>query len=109
MAVLINGDTYSAAEFFGAALSDFGVAKLVGQPTTGKGHFQKAFKLSDGSAVSISIGKYRTPNGVNLTDVGLTPDIPVEVDAETYQNIYLGMVSPEEDPQIQAAIVALSE
>lgn len=109
MAVLINGDSYSAAEFFGAALREYGVAKLVGQPTTGKGHFQTSFKLSDGSAAVISIGKYCTPNGVSLSNVGLTPDVTVEIDAETYQNIYFGMIPPEEDPQIQAAVAALSE
>ena len=107
MVVLINGDSYSAAEFFGAALSEYGVAKLVGQNTTGKGHFQTSFKLSDGSAVVLSIGKYCTPNGVSLSDVGLTPDILIEVDEQTYQNIYYGAVDPEEDPQVQAAVAAL--
>ncbi len=109
MAVLVNGDSYSAAEFFGAALSEYGVATLVGQPTTGKGHFQTSFKLSDGSAAVISIGKYCTPNGVSLSDVGLTPDILVEVDDQTYQNIYFGILTPEEDPQVQAAVAALSD
>ena len=107
MAVLINGSSYSAAEFFAAALGEYGVAKLVGQPTTGKGHFQSTFELSDGSAVVISIGKYCTPNGVSLTDVGLTPDIPVEIDDETFAKIYYGELTPEEDPQIRAALDAL--
>lgn len=107
MAVLINGSSYSAAEFFAAALGEYGVAKLVGQPTTGKGHFQSTFELSDGSAVVISIGKYCTPNGVSLTDVGLTPDIPMEIDDETFAKIYYGELTPEEDPQIRAALDAL--
>jgi carboxyl-terminal processing protease len=107
MVVLINGDSYSAAEFFGAALQEYGVAKLVGQPTTGKGHFQSNFPLSDGSAVVISIGKYCTPNGVSLTDTGLTPDVLVELDEETYWKIYYEMIPAKEDPQIQAALAAL--
>lgn len=107
MAVLINDNSYSAAEFFAAALREYGVAKLVGQPTTGKGHFQSTFPLSDGSAAVISVGKYCTPNGVSLTDVGLTPDVLVEVDEETYAQIYYGTLSPEEDPQILAALNAL--
>ncbi len=107
MAVLINGDSYSAAEFFAAALSEYDAAILVGQPTTGKGYFQSAYELDDGSAVSISIGKYTTPKGVSLADVGLTPDITVDVDAELYMEIYYGNVAPMEDPQIQAAIKAL--
>ena len=107
MAVLINGSSYSAAEFFAAALGEYGVAKLVGQPTTGKGHFQSTFELSEGSAVEISIGKYCTPNGVSVTDVGLTPDIPMEIDDETFAKIYYGELTPEEDPQIRAALDAL--
>lgn len=109
MAVLINGDSYSAAEFFGAVLQEYGAAKLIGQPTTGKGHFQSNFKLSDGSAVVISIGKYCTPNGVSLTDKGVAPDILVELDEETYWKIYYEMIPAEEDPQIQAALAALLE
>ena len=107
MAVLINGDSYSAAEFFAAALSEYDAAVTVGEPTTGKGYFQNAFQLVDGSAAVISIGKYTTPKGVSLADVGLTPDITVNVDEEQYLEIYYGNVAPMEDPQILAAIEAL--
>lgn len=107
MAVLINGDSYSAAEFFAAALSEYDAAVTVGEPTTGKGYFQSAFELKDGSAAVISVGKYTTPNGVSLADVGLTPDILVDVDEELYLQLYYGNVAPEEDPQIQAAAEAL--
>ena len=107
MVVLVNGDSYSAAEFFAAALSEYEVAKLVGLPTTGKGRFQSTYKLQDGSAVTISVGKYCTPKGVDLTDVGLAPDVTVEVDDATYMNIYYKLVPPEEDPQIQAALALL--
>lgn len=107
MAVLINGDSYSAAEFFAAALSEYDAAVTVGEPTTGKGYFQNAYTLMDGSAAVISIGKYTTPKGVSLADVGLTPDITVNVDEEQYLEIYYGNVAPMEDPQILAAIEAL--
>jgi carboxyl-terminal processing protease len=107
MAVLMNGDSYSAAEFFAAALREYGVAKLVGEPTTGKGRFQTSFPLSDGSAAVISIGSYCTPNGVSLADVGLTPDIPVEISEEQYMQIYYGSLPAAEDPQVQAAWQAL--
>ena len=103
MAVLINGSSYSAAEFFAAALSEYDAAVLVGEPTTGKGYFQNTFALPDGSAVNLSTGRYTTPNGVCLADVGLTPDITVEVDEETARAIYGGTLDPMEDPQIRAA------
>ena len=101
MAVLINGDTYSAAEFFAAALSEYDWAVTVGEPTCGKGYYQTTIELGDGSAVQLSTGAYTTPKGVNLTEAGgLQPDIPVQ----PAQNIVL----PEEDPQIQQAMTALS-
>ena len=107
MAVLVNGDSYSAAEFFAAALSEYDAAVVVGEKTCGKGYFQSSFELQDKSAVGLSIGKYTTPNGVSLADVGITPEVYVEVDEETAFLIYAGTLDPAEDPQIQAAIEAL--
>ena len=108
MAVLINSQSYSAAEFFAAALQEYEWAVTVGEPTVGKGHFQLTYELSDGSAVALSVGKYYTPKGVSLADVGgLVPDVPVEVDEEAAARIYAGILPPEEDPQLQAAVKAL--
>ena len=100
MAVLINGNTYSAAEFFAAALHEYDWAVTVGEPTTGKGYYQTTIELGDGSAVQLSTGAYTTPKGVNLTEAGgLVPDVAAEP-GEAIQ-------TPEEDPQIIAAIEAL--
>lgn len=107
MAVLVNGSSYSAAEFFAAALREYDWATVVGQATSGKGHFQVTYKLSDGSAVGLSIGKYFTPDGLCLEGVGITPDVVVDVDAATAAAIYAGTLDPMEDPQILAAIEAL--
>ena len=107
MVVLINDQSISAAEFFAAALREYDWAILVGEQTIGKGHYQETYLLSDGSAVGVSTGRYTTPNGVDLEGVGLTPDIIVEVDDETYAKIYAGILDPMEDPQVLAAINAL--
>jgi len=102
MAVLINGNTYSAAEFFAAALSEYDWAVTVGEPTTGKGYYQTTIELGDGSAVQLSTGAYTTPKGVNLTEVGgLTPDIPAQP-GEVTENAL-------DDPQIQAALQCLTK
>lgn len=110
MAVLMNGESYSAAEFFAAALEEYEAAVTVGEQTIGKGYFQTTIELSDGSAVGLSVGKYYTPKGVCLAEVGgLTPHVPVEVDEETFADIYAGLLEPGEDPQIQAALEALAD
>ena len=108
MAVIVNGNSYSAAEFFAAALQEYEWASVVGEKTTGKGYYHIPFTLSDGSVVNLSIGKYSTPKGVNLTESGgLTPDVPVAVDEETAVKIYYNSLPLENDPQIQAAVATL--
>jgi len=110
MAVLVNSSSYSAAEFFAAALREYEYAVVVGESTVGKGYFQQTYELVDGSAVGLSVGKYFTPNGVSLAEAGgLVPDVVITVDMETAQAIYAGTLDPMEDPQILAAIEALNK
>ena len=107
MAVIVNLSSYSAAEFFAAALDEYDAAVIVGEKTYGKGYFQNTIPLSDGSAINLSVGKYTTPNGVSLAGVGLQPEVEVTVDDATAAKILAGTLAPEEDPQILAAINAL--
>ncbi len=80
MVVLIDEYSYSAAEFFAAALREYDAAVIVGMPSTGKARSQETFLLSDGSAVHISTRNYLTPNRINLAEQGgLSPDIQVEI------------------------------
>ena len=109
IAVVCNQNSYSAAEFFPAAIQEYGAGTVVGTPTCGKGYFQYTFQLSDGSGLGLSVGKYFTPQGKSLAEVGIQPDILVEVDEETDQAIYYGTLAPENDPQIQAAVRALTK
>lgn len=107
MAVLVNGSSYSAAEFFAAAMREYEAAVVIGEETTGKGYYQHTLLLNDGSAVSLSVGKYFTPNGLSLEGVGIIPDILIELDEETNTALYYGNLAPEDDPHIKAAINVL--
>ena len=108
MAVLVNQDSYSAAEFFAAALSEYGVAKVFGTRTCGKGYFQQTMRLSDGSAINLSVGKYFTPDGVSLADAGgLVPDETVELTEDDQRELALHRLDPAEDEQLQAALASL--
>ena len=108
MAVVVNGESYSAAEFFAAALQEYDWAAVVGQPTTGKSRSQVTYYLRDGSAVHLSHYSYLTPNGVDLYEQGgLTPDVEAALDGEQAQLYATGWLEPEDDPQIQAALDAL--
>ena len=108
MAVLVNEDSYSAAEFFAAALQEYEWATIVGSQTYGKGNFQTAFYLSEGSMVNLSIGKYYTPGGKSLSETGVTPDVVVDLDDEQYALLYYNALEQADDPQFQAAIDTLT-
>ncbi len=109
MAVLVNQDSYSAAEFFAAAIQEYGWGTVVGAKTVGKGNFQTAFTLSDGSMLNLSIGKYYTPQGRSLTDTGVTPDVIVELSDEDDAKLSYGQLEKTDDAQLQAAIHEITQ
>lgn len=102
LAVLIDDQSISAAEFFAAALQEYERATLVGTHTTGKGRAQRTYQLSDGSAVNLSVEEYFTPKGKSLADVGIAPDIEVKLIDEQTQNFFF--LTSETDPQLQKAM-----
>ena len=105
MAVLTHAYSYSAAEFFAAALQEYGKAIIVGEKTTGKGYAQNMYPLSDGSALVLSTYQYVTPNGVDLSKCGVTPDVEVSLtDEELYSLFY---TTRDQDRQLNAAVDAL--
>jgi carboxyl-terminal processing protease len=81
--VMVDTATASAAEVVAGALQDRNRAVLVGERTYGKGSVQEPQMLSDGSAIELTVGRYRTPTGRYLEGVGLDPDVrAVGQDAE---------------------------
>lgn len=105
MAVLINGNTASAAELFAAALSDYKLATLVGEKTFGKGVIQTLYPLKNGDYLKITTGEYFPPFSDNFHGVGVKPDISVSLPDGKYYH----QLSEKNDTQLQAAINALEE
>jgi carboxyl-terminal processing protease len=107
LAVLVNGNSASASEVLSGAVKDMGVGVLVGTKTFGKGLVQNLFKLSDGSAIKVTIAKYYTPSGVCINGEGIQPDYVVDMDeALTYR---IASLNPLEDPQLQKALEVVKE
>jgi len=105
MTVLVNENSYSAAEFFAAALSEYDLASLVGTHTTGKARSQVNILLKDGSAIHISTNSYLTPKRVDLSEKGgLAPDISVSLDKEDEAKLSSGLLEYDKDPQLIAAL-----
>jgi carboxyl-terminal processing protease len=72
--ILVNGNSASASELFAGALQDYGVAKLVGTQTFGKGVVQSILPLQSGGVLKVTVQEYFTPNGHKVNKKGLTPD-----------------------------------
>lgn len=100
MAVIVNENSYSAAEFFAVALQEYDKADIVGTGTSGKGYSQVTKELGDGSAINLSTNEYFTPQGKSLIGVGLTPDYYVEQSLDTH----FMLLEEDEDLQLQKAI-----
>ena len=60
-------------------------ASLLGTTTYGKGIVQKVIKLSDGSAIKLTVSSYFTPKGNNIHEIGIEPDVEVKFDAQLYE------------------------
>ena len=106
MVLLVNGNSASAAELFTGALQDYNWAKVVGTQTFGKGIVQSIFRLPDGSGIKFTTEQYFTPNGRDINGVGIAPDVVVEIPENAYKD---GLVTEDEDTQLQKAIEILSE
>lgn len=104
ISVLINHNSASASEILAAALQESYGATIIGMNSYGKGTVQKAYQLESGATVKYTIQKWLTPNGNWIHEVGVTPDIEVQLDNDYYQN-----PSDDTDTQLQRALEELSK
>ncbi len=104
MVVLVDGGSASASEILAGALKDHGIAKVIGTKTFGKGSVQELINLDGGASLKVTIAKWFTPNGVNISEHGITPDI--EVQATTTLKMKDGTVR---DLQLEKAIEVLNK
>ncbi len=78
IAVLVDKGSASASEIVAGAIKDYGVGKVIGVKTFGKGTVQEVNYFSDQSAIKLTIAKWLTPKGNSIEKNGVTPDIVVE-------------------------------
>ena len=99
--ILINQGTASASEILASALRDNRGIKLIGENSFGKGSVQRLEDLKDGSSLKITIANWLTPNNKLIANVGLEPDIKIEMTDEDYEE--------GRDPQLGKAIEVIRE
>lgn len=78
--ILINENSASASELFTQCLKDYGIAKVVGKKSYGKGVMQNVQPLPDGSAIRLTVAGYFPPSGYNIDGRGVVPDIGIDND-----------------------------
>lgn len=109
LVVLVNGYSASASELLTGALQDYNLATVVGTQTFGKGIVQSYFHLSGNRGwAKMTTDAYYTPNGVCIHDVGITPDIIVEL-PEELNDLAIDLLEPAQDTQLQAAIALFAQ
>ncbi len=101
MVVLVDGNSASASEIYAGAIQDYGLGKIIGTQTYGKGVVQQVFDLEDNTCLKLTIAEYFTPKGRNINGEGITPDVKVayEADAE----------DPDADNQMDTAVKELKK
>ncbi len=118
IAILINGNSASAAEILAGCLQDHKRAALIGERSFGKGSVQSIIPLPDKSAVRLTTAKYYTPSKRVIHEKGIEPDIVVDIDIPTENKLYSqgilypGVVMPDNigairDVQLERAIEIL--
>lgn len=104
IAVLVNGNSASAAEVFTGAIMDYDWGTVVGTQTFGKGIVQNLIPLGDGTAIKLTTSHYYTPGGFDLHKKGLKPDVEVDLDDELKTQVVVDLA---DDNQVQKALEVL--
>lgn len=96
LVILVDERSASASELVAGALQDSGGATIIGETTFGKGTVQTIQELVNGGGIRLTIARWLTPNRNWIHGAGITPDIIVEWEPETFDD--------PDDPQLQAAV-----
>jgi len=99
--ILVNGASASASEIVAGALQEYKKATVVGERTYGKGSVQQLIPLSTGAQLKVTTARWYTPNGINITQSGIKPNINVELTQKDFDS--------EKDPQLDKAKEVLSQ
>jgi len=105
LVLLVNGDSASASEILAGAVQDYGVGKIVGTTTFGKGIVQTIRAFKDQTGIKLTTSRYFTPKGRSIHKIGIKPDVVVDLSAELKNDPSL--IKPENDNQLKKGIDVL--
>ncbi len=105
--ILVNGGSASASEILSGALHDNDNIKLIGEKTFGKGSVQELEDLDGGTSLKVTVARWYTPNGINISLKGIDPDIKVELTDDQKKVFMPG--DPTKDPQLEKALEVIAK
>ena len=108
--VLVDDNSASASEILAGAMQDNKRAMVMGTRTFGKALVQSVFSLSDGSGLAVTIAHYYTPNGTDISQKGVTPDISIELTQLEKKQLASdpNLIGTHQDPGYAKAILVLN-
>lgn len=111
LVVLVDGGSASASEILSGALQDNKRATVVGTKTFGKGLVQSVRRLGDGSGLAVTIAKYFTPNGRDINQAGIVPDVVLELSEQQRKTLQTerDKVGTKDDPQFAKGMEVLNQ
>ena len=101
LVILVNSGSASASEILAGALKEYGIAKLVGTPTFGKGVVQELVDITPETSLKVTVARWLTPKGNSISQKGITPDVEVKMTPED--------IAKGKDPQMEAAVKLLMQ
>lgn len=105
LVLLVNGDSASASEILAGAVQDYGVGKIVGTTTFGKGIVQSIRSFSDQTGLKLTTSRYFTPKGRSIHKIGIKPDVVIDLTAALKNDPSL--ITPANDNQLIKGIEIL--
>lgn len=100
LVIIVNSGSASASEILAGALQDYGLAKIVGEQTYGKGTVQELSNFNDGSTIKLTVAEWLTPNRRSIDKNGVTPDVVIKLTEDDRK--------ASRDPQMERALIELS-
>lgn len=109
LVVIIDNTSASASEILAGAIQDHKTGVVLGTHSFGKASVQNVRELRNNSALLVTIAKYKTPSGRDISEKGISPEVVVTESKQQKETLYLGKIDAKRDLQLKKALEIIEE